>query len=128
MRPKFRENQSAGGEDDGVGDEIAGEHPGGFVGGGGEAAGDVGERDGGDGGVEHFHEGREHDGGGDEPGVDALGDLGRVVGCCGGGPGLEWLLPEGVVLGIMKWVVRRDDSSNRGETSCSLASGWWGRR
>jgi hypothetical protein len=32
----------AGGEDDGVGDEVAGEHPGGFVGGGGEGAGDVG--------------------------------------------------------------------------------------
>ena len=70
----------AGGEDDGVGDEVAGEDPGGFVGGGGERAGDVGERDGGDGGVEHLHEGGEHDGRGDEPGVDALGDLGGLVG------------------------------------------------
>ena len=63
----------AGGEDDGVGDEIAGEHPGGFVVGGGERAGDVGEGDRGDGGVEHLHEGGQHDGDGDEPWIDALG-------------------------------------------------------
>ena len=75
----------AGGEDDGVGDEVAGEDPGGFVGGGGERAGDVGQRDGGDGGVEHLHEGGEHDGGGDEPGIDSVCGFSGLVwrrDCC----------------------------------------------
>ena len=63
-----------GGEDDGVGDEVAGEHPGGFGVGGGEAAGDVGQGHGGDGGVEHLHEGGEHDRAGDQPRIDALGE------------------------------------------------------
>ena len=71
LRPKLEREPVGGGKDDGVGDEVAGEHPGGFVGGGGERAGDVGQRDGGDGGVEHLHEGGEHDRGGDEPRVDA---------------------------------------------------------
>ena len=84
LAAEFEGEPVAGGEDDGVGDEVAGEDPGGFVGGGGERAGDVGQRDGGDGGVEHLHEGGEHDGGGDQPGVDAAGDLGRLIGrCCG---------------------------------------------
>src|SRR5205823_5754898 len=69
----------ARGEDDGVGDEIAGEDPGGFVGGGREGAGDVGEGDRGDGGVEHLHECGEHDGGGDQPGVDAVGGFSGLV-------------------------------------------------
>ena len=60
---------AAGGEDDSVSDEIAGEDPGGFIGGGGKAASDVRESDGGDGGVEDFHESRKHDGGGDEVGA-----------------------------------------------------------
>ena len=77
----------AGGEDDGVGDEVAGEDPGGFVGGGGERTGDVRERDGGDGGVEHLHEGGQHDGGGDEPGIDAATHLCGVV--LEGGVGLR---------------------------------------
>ncbi len=59
-------------EDDGVGDEIAGEHPGAFVGADGEAAGDVRESDVGDGGVEELHEGGEGDGDGDEPGIDEV--------------------------------------------------------
>ena len=42
----------AGGKDDGVGDQIRGEDPGGFVLGGAEAAGDVREGDVGDGAVE----------------------------------------------------------------------------
>ncbi len=77
----------AGGEDDGVGDEIAGENPGGFVVGGGEGAGDVREGDRGDGGVKHLHEGGQHDGRGDEPGIDPLGDFSGVVGrySCGAG-------------------------------------------
>ncbi len=62
------------GEDDGVGDEVAGEDPGGFGVGGGEAAGNVGQRHGGDRGVEHLHKGGEHDRDGDQPGIDALGE------------------------------------------------------
>ena len=58
------------GEDDGVGDEVGGEDPGDFVVGAAEAAGDVGQRDVGDGGVEQLHEGGEGDGEGDDPGVD----------------------------------------------------------
>ena len=72
-----------GGQDDGVGDEVAGEHPGGFGVGGRERAGDVGQRDRGDGGVEHLHEGGQHDRDRDEPRVDALGE--RIAGLGGGG-------------------------------------------
>jgi hypothetical protein len=46
----------ADGKDYGVGDEVAGDHPGCFVGCGGEAACDVRKGDGGDRGVEDFHE------------------------------------------------------------------------
>ena len=49
-----------GGQHDGIRDQIAGEHPGGFVGGRREAAGDVRQGDVGDGGVEHHHEGGQH--------------------------------------------------------------------
>ena len=74
----------AGGQDDGVGDQVAGEHPGGLVGGGGERAGDVGKGDRGDGGVQHLHEGGQHDGRGDEPRIDTLGDLrGLIRRSCG---------------------------------------------
>ena len=86
----------AGGKDDGVGDEVAGEDPGGFVGGGGERAGDVGERDRGDGGVEHLHEGGEHDGGGDQPGIYAVGDFGGFIRRCDCGRGH----------GFTTWIVR----------------------
>ena len=72
------------GQDDGVGDEVAGQHPGGFGVGGGEAAGDVGQRYRGDGGVEHLHERRQHDRDGDEPGVDALGERITSLGLGGG--------------------------------------------
>ena len=58
------------GEDDGVGDEVGGEDPGDLIVRAAEASGDVGEGDVGDGGVEQFHEGREGDGEGDDPGVD----------------------------------------------------------
>ncbi len=77
----------AGGKDDGVSDQVAGENPGGFVVGGRERAGDVGQGDGGDSGVEHLHEGGEHDGGGDEPRVYTLSGLGGLVwrcDCCRG--------------------------------------------
>ena len=70
-----------GGQDDGVGDQVAGEHPGGLGVGGGERAGDVGQRHRGDGGVQHLHEGGQHDRDGDQPGVDALGE--RVAGLGG---------------------------------------------
>ena len=83
---EFEGEPVAGGKDDGVGDQVAGEHPGGLVGGGGEGAGDVREGDRGDGGVQHLHEGGEHDGRGDEPGIDAGAAFGGEVGrSCGGG-------------------------------------------
>src|ERR1039458_5528994 len=44
------------GQNDGAGDEVAGEHPGGFVLAGTEGAGHVRQRHVGDGGVEHLHE------------------------------------------------------------------------
>ena len=62
---------AAQGEHDGVGDEVAGEHPGGFIAAGGERAADVGHGHVGDGGVERLHEGGEGDGDGDEPGIGA---------------------------------------------------------
>ena len=58
------------GEDDGIGDEVGGEDPGDLVVGAAETAGDVGERDIGDGGVEQLHEGGEGDGEGDDPRVN----------------------------------------------------------
>jgi len=73
-----------GGQDNGVGDQVAGEHPGSLGVRGGERAGDVGQGDRGDGGVQHLHEGGEHDGGGDQPRVHTLGE---GVACLGGGGG-----------------------------------------
>ena len=58
------------GEDNGVGNEVAGEDPGAFVIADGEAAGDVGEGDVGDGGVEELHEGGQRDRECDDPGID----------------------------------------------------------
>jgi hypothetical protein len=57
------------GKDDGGGDEIAGENPGSFFLRSSDRAGDVRERDIGDGGVEHLHEGGDGDGERDQPGV-----------------------------------------------------------
>jgi hypothetical protein len=57
LRPMTLEAHPPSGKDDGVGDQVAGEDPGAFVGAGAERAGDVGQGDVGDGGVEHFHEG-----------------------------------------------------------------------
>ncbi len=79
---EFEGEPVAGRENDGVGDEVAGEDPGGFVVRGREGACDVGEGDGCDGGVEHLHEGREHDGGGDQPGVDAVTGFSGLVWRC----------------------------------------------
>ena len=55
------------GQDDGAGDEVTGEDPGGFFGAGAESASDVGQGDVGDGGVEDLHEGGEGDSEGDRP-------------------------------------------------------------
>ncbi len=62
--------QPAAHRDDGrVGDEIAGQDPGRLVVARGGGARDVRERDVGDRGVQHLHEGGDRDHGGDEPGV-----------------------------------------------------------
>ena len=68
-----RGDPAADGEDDRVGDEIAGEHPGALVLRGGEAAGDVREGYVGDGGVEHLHERAHGDDEGDDPGIEGAG-------------------------------------------------------
>ena len=60
---------AADGQDDGVGDEVAGEDPGGFADAGAQGAGHVGHGDVDDGGVERLHEGGEGDGDGDDPGI-----------------------------------------------------------
>ena len=84
IAPAEAERYPAGdGEDDGVGGEVGGDDPIGIGLGGGESAGDVAECDVGDGGVEDFHEGRDHDGGGDEPGVDRAAWAGGEGGLCG---------------------------------------------
>ena len=54
---------------DRVRNQVGGEHPGALVDAGGEIAGDVRQRDVGDTGVEHFHEGGEHHRHGDDPGI-----------------------------------------------------------
>ncbi len=61
----------AGRQDDGVGDQIRGEHPGGFVLRSPEATGDVRQCNVGDGGVEHLHKGGERNRHGDDPRIDA---------------------------------------------------------
>ena len=54
-------------QDDGVGHEITGEHPRRLIRRRGQAAGDVRQRDVGDGGVEHLHERRQHHARRDQP-------------------------------------------------------------
>ena len=63
--------KAAGRQDDGVGDEIGRDHPGRLVLADAQAAGDVGQRDVGDGGVEHLHEGGERDQDRDQPRIGA---------------------------------------------------------
>ena len=60
----------AGEQKRGVGDEVDGKDPLGLVGGGGGGTGDIGHRDGGDRGVHDLHKRGQHDGHGDEPGID----------------------------------------------------------
>ena len=59
----------AGRKNDGVGDEVGSQNPGSFVLRRAETAGDVGQRDVGDGGIEDLHEGGQGDGEGDGPGI-----------------------------------------------------------
>ncbi len=59
------------GQHDRVGNQVAGEHPGGFVLPGAESAGNVGQSNIGDGGVEHLHEGCQGHGERDDPRVVA---------------------------------------------------------
>ncbi len=63
--------EAAGRQGDGVGDQIGGHHPGRLVLADPHAAGDVGQRHVGDGGVEHLHEGGERDHDGDQPRIGA---------------------------------------------------------
>ena len=66
--------QPAGdGKNDGVGDEIRGEDPRGFVHGRRQAAGDVRQGHVDHGGVQHLHEGAEHHRNRDEPRVYVMG-------------------------------------------------------
>ena len=62
---------AAGRKHDGVGDQVAGEDPGGFVDGGGEVAGDVRQGDVGHRGIQHHHEGGQHDRDRHDPRIDA---------------------------------------------------------
>src|SRR6202043_1856639 len=61
---------AAQGKHDGVGDEIGSEDPGAFILPGREAACDVRQCHVGDGSVEDFHESRQRDCDGDDPGID----------------------------------------------------------
>ena len=105
-------NPAGDGQDHGVGDEIAGQDPGGFFGACAERSADVGHGDVGDGGVEGLHEGGKGDGDGDGPGVGARAP-GLVKCCCrcSGGhalvlscdsSGLDvWVLPQGAELFLL---------------------------
>ena len=58
------------GEHHGVADQVVGEDPGYLIGAGIEASLHMGEGDVGHGGIDDLHDGREHDGNGDEPFID----------------------------------------------------------
>jgi len=76
------------GQDHGVGDQIAGENPGGLFDAGGEIAADVGHGDVGDGGVERLHEGGQRNGDGNGPRIGARTPCLVKVCCrCGSGGG-----------------------------------------
>ncbi len=62
---------AADGQHHGIGDQVTGEHPGGFVAAGGERAADMRHGYVGDGGVERLHEGGQRDRDGDDPGIGA---------------------------------------------------------
>src|SRR6185437_9768199 len=60
---------SADGQDDGVGDKVGGENPGGFLESSAEGSCNVRQGDVGDAGVERLHKGGERNGKGDDPRV-----------------------------------------------------------
>ena len=68
--PEQHGKPAAHGQNDGVRNQIRGQHPGGFVDARRKIAGDIGQGHVDDRGIEHLHEGRQHDGHGDDPGVD----------------------------------------------------------
>ena len=70
LAPDERSHVGAGGKDDGVGYEIRGENPGGFVLGRAETAGDVWRGDIADRGVKRLHKGSEGNRHGDNPRID----------------------------------------------------------
>ena len=73
---------------DGVGHQVAGQHPGGLVGAGREVAGDVRQGHVGHRGVQHLQERRQHHRRGDQPGV-ALGRQASPVAATGFSGGLR---------------------------------------
>jgi hypothetical protein len=72
--PERRGQPSGHWQDDRVGHEVGGEHPGGFVGAGREVAGDVRQRNIDHGRIQHLHEGARHDGNSDQPGINLFGN------------------------------------------------------
>ena len=73
LAPEQHGEPAAHGQNDGVGDQVRGQHPGGFVDGGRKIAGDVRQRHVGHAGIEHLHEGGQHHRHGDDPRID-VGD------------------------------------------------------
>jgi hypothetical protein len=65
----MRDQPAGDGQDDRVGGEVAGNDPLTVIDRGRQAARDIAQRHDRDRGVEHFHEGRQHDNSGDDPGV-----------------------------------------------------------
>ena len=80
LAPEHLGNPAAGAQYDGVGYQVGGNDPGSFVGANGKAARYVTQGHVGDGGVEHFHEGRDRHQDSNDPGVRvAIFALGRCV-------------------------------------------------
>ena len=94
LAAKHHRDPAAGAKHDGIGHQIGRDHPGSLVGADREAARDVAQRHVGDGGVEHFHEGRDRHDGGDDPRVDPL-HLARPLALFGRFGGLGRLRPLG---------------------------------
>ena len=70
-----RREPSAQRQNDGVGNQIGREHPRALVGARREAPGNVRQRDVGDAGVQHLHEGRQRDRERNDPGIDRRAPL-----------------------------------------------------
>ncbi len=67
LAPEAQPKPVARRQDDGVGNQVAGQHPRGFGVRRGQRPGDVRQRHRCDGGIQHLHEGRQHHGDGDDP-------------------------------------------------------------